>query len=111
MIFVALSLFLERIMEGLHIMKELLENIKSFFNEHVAPPYKITSVERREDSDSDEEGKSGWRATVEVIEEKEYMKRYAKDQMIGTYTVLLDDDKEVTSFKREGIRYRSKVDQ
>ena len=98
-------------MERMHTMKEILDNIKSFFTEHVSPPYKITSVERREDSAEDEEGKSGWRATVEVIEEKDYMKRYAKDQMVGTYTVLLDDNKEVTSFKREGIRYRSKVDQ
>lgn len=85
-------------------IKELLNKITEFFNENVAPPFKITSVEK---SESDE---GGWTATVEVIEEKEYMKRYAKDEMLGTYHVELDKEGEVTSFKREGIRYRSKVD-
>lgn len=83
-------------------IQEILENITEFFNENVAPPHKITAVEKLEEE--------GWSATVEVIEEKEYMKKYAKDEMLGTYSVLLDEDKEVTSFKRENIRYRSKVD-
>ncbi|WP_436964908.1 gas vesicle protein GvpO [Staphylococcus xylosus] len=86
-------------------IKEILENITEFFNENVAPPHKITAVEKLEGEEEE-----GWSATVEVIEEKEYMKRYAKDEMLGTYSVLLDEDKEVTSFKRENIRYRSKVD-
>ncbi|PTJ90205.1 gas vesicle protein GvpO [Staphylococcus simulans] len=85
-------------------IKELMSKIRGFFNENVAPPFKITSIEEREGDES------GWTATVEVIEEKEYMKRYAKDEMLGTYSVVLDKDGEVTSFKREGIRYRSKVD-
>ncbi|MGX5792078.1 gas vesicle protein GvpO (plasmid) [Staphylococcus equorum] len=85
-------------------IKEILGNITDFFNENVAPPHKITAVEKLEGEEE------GWSATVEVIEEKEYMKRYAKDEMLGTYSVLLNKDKEVTSFKRENIRYRSKVD-
>ncbi|WP_432723768.1 gas vesicle protein GvpR [Staphylococcus equorum] len=91
-------------------MKEILDNIIAFFNEHVAPPHKIVAVEKV-DNDDEEEKDEKWSATVEVIEEKEYMKRYAHDQMIGTYTVLLDADKEVITFKREDLRFRSKVDE
>ncbi|MGM7701463.1 gas vesicle protein GvpO [Pseudalkalibacillus sp. Hm43] len=80
-------------------IKQIMNNVAEFFNEHVAPPHKITSVEAREDE--------GWSVTIEVIEEKEYMKKYAKDEMVGTYEVLVNKNKEVTSFKRQDIRYRS----
>lgn len=82
-------------------IKKIMNNVADFFSEHVAPPHKITSVEVMEDE--------GWRVTIEVIEEKEYMKKYAKDEMIGTYEVLINKDKEVTSFKRQDIRFRSAV--
>ncbi|MUV37891.1 hypothetical protein JNUCC1_01697 [Lentibacillus sp. JNUCC-1] len=83
-------------------IKEVMDNVNAFFSEHVAPPHKITAVEEAEDG--------GWQLTVEVIEEKEYMKRYAKDEMLGIYDVKMNKDKEVTSFKRQEIRYRSKID-
>jgi hypothetical protein len=83
-------------------IKEIMANVSDFFNEHVAPVHKITSVEVREE---------GWRVMVEVIEEKEYMKKYAKDEMVGTYEALLDQEKEVISFKRLDIRYRSAIGQ
>ncbi|MCA1065577.1 gas vesicle protein GvpO [Rossellomorea sp. AcN35-11] len=85
------------------VIKEIMNSVTDFFNEHVAPVHKITSVELTEED--------GWRLTVEVIEEKEYMKKYAKDEMLGTYEVLLNKEKEVTSFKRRDIRYRSAIGQ
>ncbi|MDR0139259.1 gas vesicle protein GvpO [Metabacillus idriensis] len=81
-------------------IKDILKNVNDFFSEHVAPPHKITSVEAMEE---------GWRVTVEVIEEKEYMKKYAKDEMLGTYDCQLNKDEEVISFKRLDIRYRSAI--
>jgi len=82
-------------------IKKIIGNVSEFFNEFVAPVHKITSVE--------EHGENGWKLTVEVIEEKEYMKRYAKDEMIGVYDVTLNQEKEVTSYKRRDIRYRSSI--
>ena len=82
-------------------IKKIMGNVADFFNEFVAPLHKITSVEQ-----SDNEG---WQLTVEVIEEKEYMKKYAKDEMLGIYDVLLNKDKEVISYKRRDIRYRSSI--
>lgn len=82
-------------------IKEILGNVIDFFNEHLAPPHKITSVEKSEDE--------GWKLTVEVIEEKDYMKKYAKDEMLGIYEVSLNSDKEIISYHRRDIRYRSAV--
>ncbi len=78
-----------------------MNNVNDFFSEHVAPPHKITSVEAAEDE--------GWKVRVEVIEEKEYMKKYAKDEMLGTYDVILNKEKEVTSFTRRDVRFRSAI--
>jgi hypothetical protein len=82
-------------------IKRIIESVTDFFNEFVAPVHKITSVEESENN--------GWKLTVEVIEEKDYMKKYAKDEMIGVYEVYLNQEKEVTSFTRREIRYRSSI--
>ncbi|ALC86926.1 MULTISPECIES: gas vesicle protein GvpO [Bacillaceae] len=82
-------------------IKQIIGNVTEFFNEFVAPVHKITSVEASDDS--------GWKLTVEVIEEKEYMKKYAKDEMLGIYDVHLNSEQEVTSYKRQDIRYRSSI--
>ncbi|KAF0816783.1 MULTISPECIES: gas vesicle protein GvpO [unclassified Cytobacillus] len=84
-------------------IKKIIGNVTEFFNEYVAPVHKITSVEESENK--------GWKLTVEVIEEKEYMKKYAKDEMLGVYDVFLNAEKEVTSYKRRDIRYRSAINQ
>jgi len=84
-------------------IKKIIGNVTDFFNEYVAPVHKITSVVESENG--------GWKLTVEVIEEKEYMKKYAKDEMLGVYEVLLNEEKEVTAYKRLDIRYRSSIKQ
>ena len=84
-------------------IREIIGNTKDFFNEFVAPVHKITSVEEAENG--------GWVLTVEVIEEKEYMKKYAKDEMLGIYAVRLNENKEVASYRRTDIRYRSAIGQ
>ncbi|WP_026694726.1 gas vesicle protein GvpO [Peribacillus kribbensis] len=82
-------------------IKKIIGNVTGFFNEFVAPVHKITSVEADEPN--------GWKLTVEVIEEKEYMKKYAKDEMLGVYDVHLNQEQEVISYKRRDIRYRSSI--
>ncbi|WP_096155007.1 MULTISPECIES: gas vesicle protein GvpO [Bacillus] len=82
-------------------INKIMGNVAKFFNEFVAPLHKITSVEEGADE--------GWKLTVEVIEEKEYMKKYAKDEMLGVYDVYLNKEKEVVSYKRRDIRYRSSI--
>ncbi|HEU5140853.1 MAG TPA: gas vesicle protein GvpO [Bacillales bacterium] len=84
-------------------IKEIMQTVNDFFSENVAPPHKITSLEKA--------GDEGWKVIIEVIEEREYMRKYAKDEMLGIYEVLLNTEKEVTSFTRKSIRYRSAIPQ
>lgn len=84
-------------------IKEIMNAVSDFFSENVAPPHKITSVEKTDDE--------GWKVIIEVIEEREYMKKYAKDEMLGVYEAILNKEKEVTSFTRKNIRYRSSIQQ
>ncbi|MCD7033531.1 gas vesicle protein [Metabacillus sp. GX 13764] len=81
-------------------MKKLLQEVTDFFSEYVRPPFKITSVKPVD---------NGWDVVVEVIEEKEYMKAYAKDQMIGVYHAHINQDMEVVSYDRKSMRPRSAV--
>ncbi|MBM7621864.1 hypothetical protein JOC95_003772 [Bacillus tianshenii] len=82
-------------------MKKVLNEVTEFFCEFVKPPYKITSVQPTD---------QGWDVIVEVIEEKEYMKAYAKDQMVGVYHARLNKEMEVESYDRRSLRARSSLD-
>ena len=46
---------------------KVLNEVTEFFNENIAPPHKIISARKKDQE---------WRVLVEVIEEKEYMKKY-----------------------------------
>ncbi|KPB04746.1 gas vesicle protein GvpR [Bacillus sp. CHD6a] len=82
-------------------MKKVLKEVTDFFTEFVKPPYKITAVQPTD---------QGWDVVVEVIEEKEYMKAYAKDQMVGVYHAKLNKEMEVESYNRRSLRSRSSID-
>jgi hypothetical protein len=88
-------------------IQKIIENVTEFFNDHVAPLHKVIAVE---EYDQEEDSNKAWRLVVEAVEEREYMKRYAKDEMIGVYEVFLNKDKEIISFKRRDIRLRSSVE-
>ncbi|SDJ97621.1 gas vesicle protein GvpO [Sediminibacillus albus] len=79
-------------------IEQVKKAVEDFFTEHINPPFKITSILQEE---------NGWKLEVEVIEEKEYMKRYAKDHLIGEYEVKVDEAMEVVSYQRKSLRPRS----
>ncbi|MFP7478972.1 gas vesicle protein GvpO [Terribacillus saccharophilus] len=85
---------------------DIMKKVSSFFEENIAPPHKITAVEPRRGEDSTD----GWDVTIEVYEERDYMKKYAKDEMLGVYAVTLNSDAEIESYARQSTRYRSAVD-
>ncbi|MBD1380173.1 gas vesicle protein GvpO [Metabacillus arenae] len=79
-------------------IKKKIDSLTEFFNEHIAPPHKIASIQPTEE---------GSICIVEVIEEREYMRKYAKDEMVGVYHVSLDKDNNVTAYTRRSLRPRS----
>nr|WP_155113913.1 gas vesicle protein GvpO [Metabacillus mangrovi] len=68
----------------------------------MAPPHKIPSVEPEEE---------GFRALVEIIEEKDYMRKFARDEMVGVYDVRLNSENEVISYSRRYLKHRGDTGQ
>ncbi|MBM7095648.1 MULTISPECIES: gas vesicle protein GvpO [Alteribacter] len=79
-------------------LEEVINTVKDFFTEHVYPVYRITSIVTEE---------KAWEVEVEVIEEKEYMKKYGRDQLLGVYQARVNEDMDVVSFHRKSLRYRA----
>jgi hypothetical protein len=79
---------------------QVIGTIKKFFEEYLLPVHKLTSIEKAD---------NGWDVFVEVIEENEYMKSHAKDQLLGVYHIQLSKEMEIIHFKREGLRPRSAI--
>jgi hypothetical protein len=48
----------------------------------------------------------GWKVTVEVLEDSEYTRQFAQNEVIGIYTIKLDDNLEIISYERERFRER-----
>lgn len=90
-------------------IKKIIDSINTFFSENVSPPHKITSVEPRK-RDEEEGIEAGWDVVVEVIEERDYMRKYARDEMLGIYEAALNSKYEIISYSRINRRYRSAVD-
>lgn len=89
-------------------MMKAMRTVEEFFNEYIAPPHKIISVKKQT---KDENSEDEWKAMVEIIEEKDYMKRYGNDEMIGLYEVYLDQDMEITGYARVNLRFRSDLEE
>ncbi|WP_082231973.1 gas vesicle protein GvpO [Halobacillus massiliensis] len=83
---------------------KIMDNVTNFFKDHIAPPHKVISVKKREEEE-------GWRVLVEVVEEREYMRKYAHDEMVGLYEVFVGSDKEVEEFNRISLRFRSDLEE
>ncbi|NJP37856.1 gas vesicle protein GvpO [Alkalicoccus luteus] len=80
---------------------DLINAVKDFFEEHLSPVHRITAISNKGNY---------WEVGVEMIEEKEYMKRYGRDQLVGTYMVRVNSKNEVTSFERTALRQRTSTD-
>ncbi|WP_100399750.1 gas vesicle protein GvpR [Bacillus sp. FJAT-44742] len=79
-------------------LEEVINTVKSFFRENVYPVYRITSIVTEE---------KHWEVELEVIEEKEYMKKYGRDQLIGVYQARVNEEMEIVAFERKSLRQRT----
>ncbi|PRO66185.1 gas vesicle protein GvpO [Alkalicoccus urumqiensis] len=81
--------------------QEMMKEVREFMNENVAPVLRFTSVANKGNY---------WEVGTEVVEEKDYMRRYGRDQIVGSYLVRVNSKGEVTSFHRTGLRQRTSTD-
>ena len=73
-----------------------------FFAEVLHKSARVIEVDRAQEG-------PGWWALVETVEESEFMRKYGRGEMMGLYEVNLDEDFQVASYSRRGLRERSAV--
>lgn len=78
----------------------VVTTVNNFFAEELKRPGEVIGVTKTE---------NGWKVLIEVIEEDEYMRVRAKDDLLATYEVELDDNLEVLGFQRVGLRERDEI--
>ena len=80
------------------IESDMFETIRSFFEETMNSPVRVTAIMDAGDS---------WKIEVELVEEKEYTQKYGRDQLIGIYEATMNKDQKITSYQRMNTRPRS----
>lgn len=78
----------------------VLDVVSKFFAEELKRPGEVIGIEKTE---------NGWKAYIEVVEEDEYMRVRAKDDLVATYEVLLDDSLDILGFQRITVRERDEL--
>ena len=78
------------------------EAARRFFEDVLHRNARVIEVDRADDA-------SGWWALVETVEESEYMRKYGRGEMMGLYEVNLDEDFQIASYSRRGLKERTAV--
>jgi hypothetical protein len=77
---------------------QVLHTVHEFFSEHLSvAPHRIPTVRAND---------RGWDVVVEVIEDKQYMIEHAQHELVGAYSVQVDQNLEVVSYFRTSLRPR-----
>jgi len=79
-----------------------MKAVTRFFESRWNKQIKIVEATRKGD---------GWLVRLEVLEEGEYMKQFARDEMIGVYQAELDSALEVVGYKRLGLKCRTQLEE
>lgn len=83
-------------------IQELVGKVKVFFENVLERPAHVISVERQE---------NGWVVRVETVEDSEYMRKRALDDVVGLYEVVANEKMEIVSYKRLALRQRDEIDE
>jgi len=82
-------------------VSEVTQTVVSFFEEVLNKTGRVIAVES--------EGE-GWRVLLETVEESDYMTRVGRSHMLGLYEVHVDQDVEIVSYTRKGLRERTALE-
>ncbi|MHB1651523.1 MAG: hypothetical protein ACYCVD_03480 [Desulfitobacteriaceae bacterium] len=83
-------------------IKELVGEVKAFFEDVLERPAHVIGVERRGND---------WLIKVETVEDSEYMRKRALDDVVGLYEVVANEKMEIVSYKRLGLRQRDEIEE
>jgi len=83
-------------------IQQLVNDVKAFFQSILEKEANVIGVRRRE---------NGWIVQVETIEDSDYQRRRALDDVVGLYEVEVDSNLEILGYKRIGLRERDEIGQ
>lgn len=81
-------------------IQNVVGEVKAFFESVLERTAHVIGVERLD---------NGWSVQVETIEESDYMRKRALDDVVGLYEVVLNEKMEIVSYKRIGMRQRDEI--
>jgi hypothetical protein len=83
-------------------IKQLVNDVKTFFQSVLQKEANVIGVRRRE---------NGWVVQVETIEDSDYQRRRALDDVVGIYEVDVNVNLEILGYKRISLRERDEIAQ
>lgn len=82
-------------------IQELVSEVQGFFENVLQKEAHVIGVERRE---------SGWFLQVETVEDSDYMRQRALDDVIGLYEVEVSANMEIVAYRRTALRERDQIE-
>ena len=83
-------------------IQQLVNDVRTFFQSVLEKEANVIGVRRRED---------GWMVQVETIEDSDYQRRRALDDVVGIYEVEVSANLEILGYKRISLRERDEIAQ
>lgn len=81
-------------------ISKVITTVNSFFQTSLGKTGRVIEVKTVE---------SGWNSVFETVEEMEYMRKIAHDDMVAVYEVQVDQNYEITGYSRKSIRPRKET--
>jgi len=81
-------------------IQQLVSDVKTFFQNVLKKEANVIGVRRRD---------SGWIVHVETIEDSDYQRRRALDDVVGIYEVEVSANSEISGYKRINLRERDEI--
>lgn len=83
-------------------IQQLVNDVRTFFQSILQKEANVIGVKRKE---------NGWMVQVETIEDSDYQRRRALDDIVGLYDVEVSEKLEIVGYKRVGLRERDEIGQ
>lgn len=83
-------------------IQQLVNDVKTFFQSVLEKEANVIGVRQRE---------NGWMVHVETIEDSDYQRRRALDDVVGIYEVEVSGNMEILGYKRVSLRERDEIGQ
>ena len=81
-------------------LQKVVAAINNFFETVLDKKGRVIEVKAHE---------SGWSALMETVEENDYMRKIARDDLLAVYEVRVDQNYEVIDYSRKSVRSRKEA--